>query len=108
MNRLSDLIEMDERPDRLLHFTDAKGLRGIIESRILYLMHARSSSDPEELQHGINLAWLAICKRPDRLEFEEVLMGLQVACSLIAFSGQAATHNPQPWHRSAFVANACR
>jgi hypothetical protein len=53
-------------PHRLLHFTSAAGLAGILRTNQLRLCRARSSNDPSEMAYGLDLA---------RAEAMEVLDG---------------------------------
>jgi hypothetical protein len=42
-------------PPRLLHFTDAKGVAGILSDQVLHLARARSSTDSSELRYGLGV-----------------------------------------------------
>jgi hypothetical protein len=40
------------RPRIIYHYTDAKGLKGILESGALWLTDIRNLNNPSELKHG--------------------------------------------------------
>ena len=40
----------------LYHYTDGRGLKGIIESQTIWFTDYRHLSDPSELTHGIDMA----------------------------------------------------
>lgn len=42
-------------PDILYHYTDSKGIHGILESKSLWASHAFFMNDPKELTHGMNI-----------------------------------------------------
>lgn len=43
-------------PDVVYHYTDYRGLKGILTSGHFWLMHYRSMNDPSEVSHGYNAA----------------------------------------------------
>lgn len=43
-------------PSRLLHFTDAHGVAGILGQQVLWLARARASTDSSELRYGLGIA----------------------------------------------------
>lgn len=63
LKALNDLIDQDEPPEHLVHFTDAGGFLGITDDKKLRLGRALASNDPRELKHGIRLARLEIIRR---------------------------------------------
>src|SRR5690242_9030712 len=52
----------------LYHYTDAAGLKGIIEHQQLWFTSVLHQNDPTELEHGIRLAFS---------EFDEIALNLQ-------------------------------
>jgi len=58
IKRANELLDAKapKRPGHLLHFTSAGALANILSERALRLTRARSSNDPKELAHGIDLA----------------------------------------------------
>jgi Protein of unknown function (DUF2971) len=63
-----DYLHGEQRASRinrpLYHYTDARGLKGIIESGAIWFTDYRHMNDPSELVHGIELAHL-IADDPD-------------------------------------------
>lgn len=63
INALNELIDKDEPPEHLVHFTDAGGFLGITSGKNLRLGRALASNDPKELKHGIRLAQAEVIRR---------------------------------------------
>lgn len=53
---LLDLIEPATLPDLLFHYTDMKGLLGIVESGMLWASHLAYMNDFSEYLHGVDVA----------------------------------------------------
>jgi hypothetical protein len=49
-------IEAEPTPDTIYHYTDDKGLMGILQHGTLWLTDIFSLNDPSELKHGISVA----------------------------------------------------
>jgi len=56
----TEKIRSSPVPDKIFHYTDDVGLRGILEHGTLWLTDIFSLNDPSELRHGINLTLQAI------------------------------------------------
>src|SRR5947209_13924558 len=78
---VNDLIDKDEPPEYLVHFTDAGGFLGITKEKKLRLGRALASNDPKELKHGIRLARAEIIRRT-RGERTLVDLGQEMLLSL--------------------------
>ena len=50
------IIEDDDLPEHLYHYTNAGGLHGILESNSLYATHAAYLNDWQELLYGMQMA----------------------------------------------------
>lgn len=56
INSVGELFS-SEPPQRLYHYTTAEGLRGIVESKILWATDVRYLNDPLEFNHGLQEVW---------------------------------------------------
>jgi hypothetical protein len=63
---VEDLI-VEQIPEKLWHYTDFEGLRGIVKSKRIYATHIRYLNDREEFDHALATA---------KLELEGILKGL--------------------------------
>ncbi len=63
LQTVNELIDKEEPPEYLVHFTDAGGFLGITDGKKLRLGRALASNDPKELKHGIRLARAEIIRR---------------------------------------------
>ncbi len=52
---IKSIIEDDDLPASLYHYTDARGLHGILESNSLHATHAAYLNDSQELLYGIQI-----------------------------------------------------
>jgi len=56
LNDLQGHLELEPPPPVIYHYTDDKGLKGILENGCLWLTDIRSLNDPSELSHGLTMA----------------------------------------------------
>jgi hypothetical protein len=76
-----DLILWFNTEQKLYHYTDLDGLRGIIANNDVWLTHAQYCNDEEELTHGVRLTQAVIQEHaksvtPDRRAYLEELLRL--------------------------------
>jgi hypothetical protein len=71
----SDCYPSDRFPDRLCHYTDFQGFKGIIEKHALWATHTRSLNDRTEEKHGTEIvnAHLSACALDLSSPFDIVL-----------------------------------
>jgi hypothetical protein len=69
--------EMDAKPPPriIYHYTDSRGLGGILESGRIRLTDIFGLNDPTELRHGLSPAikFLDAARRDDRFEIKQIL-----------------------------------
>ena len=56
LNRLCEKIEANPAPETIYHYTDDRGLAGILESGRIRLTEIFGLNDPTELRHGVSPA----------------------------------------------------
>lgn len=66
--------QMENVPDLLYHYTDAAGLKGIIDSGKLWASHAWYLNDPHEIQHGIRLFLRSLKQHREREKEDKEIM----------------------------------
>ena len=84
------IIEDDDLPEHLYHYTNAGGLHGILESNSLYATHAAYLNDWQELLYGMQMAldelkeWLKSSPDDAKAGWDSALPGWMISLAIKA------------------------